>query len=56
MGYSPWGHEELDTTETLHSLVCVCVCDRERERKKYAQRDGQTGTHSEAGTESSRKS
>ena len=21
MGYSPWGHKELDTTERLHSLT-----------------------------------
>ena len=32
VGYSPWSHKELDTTEQLHSLthsyiyVCVCVC------------------------------
>ena len=25
IGYSPSGHKELDTTEQLHSYICVCV-------------------------------
>ena len=26
MGYSPWGHKELDMTERLSTYVYVCVC------------------------------
>ena len=29
MGYSPWGHKELDTAEAARHLrvrLCVCVC------------------------------
>ena len=24
VGYSPWGHKELDTTEQLHFTSCCC--------------------------------
>ena len=26
VGYSPWSHKELDTTEQLHFHFRVCVC------------------------------
>ena len=26
VGYSPWGHKELDMTERLSTYVYVCVC------------------------------
>ena len=55
MGYSPWGHKELDTTERLHLSECrtwLCCWDkkdgkvglkpqeRQVERKHRMRKDG----------------
>ena len=36
MGYSPWGHKELDRTEQCHSLTPVFLPGKSHEQKSLA--------------------